>query len=72
MAGEFKITKTCRRCDGSGKYPPRSGGNPDGSCDRCGGSGTLQLDFLDLTELMEELADIKSKCNDIFEKLNET
>lgn len=69
MAGEFKITKTCRRCDGSGAYEPKAGGSANGSCDRCGGSGTLQLDFIDLTELMEELADLKDKLNDIKELL---
>lgn len=71
MAGEtiIYIVSTCRRCAGSGAVPAMAGGNPNGTCDRCNGSGTKLLDYVDLTNLNDKLDDILDKLNDINELL---
>jgi len=71
MAGVFTITLKCRRCFGSGTIPPDIGGNPNGSCDLCGGSGETSWDTVDLTDLMDKVEDVLGKCNDILERLEE-
>ena len=71
MAGEIEIIRRCRRCDGTGLVSHQTGGNPNGTCDRCGGSGETSWDSFDLSDLEDKVQDVLNKCNDILEKLNE-
>lgn len=71
MADEFYITKPCRRCDGTGTFPYRSGGNLDGSCPRCSGTGVDSRTLLDLSDLIDKIDNLQDKVDDIFEKVSE-
>ena len=68
------IQKVCQKCRGTGEVE----GEPDVTCDRCGGTGRLDegeisngSQTLDarLTALEDIVDDIKDKCDDILEKL---
>lgn len=72
MADKFSITNLCRRCDGTGLHPYQSGGNFDGSCPKCQGTGFESGAYVDLTDLVNKLNDIQNKVNDIFEKGNKS
>lgn len=71
MAEVIFIARRCRRCDGIGLVSNQVGGNLNGSCDRCNGTGITSWDSIDLSNLEAKLNDILDKCDDIFEKLNE-
>jgi formate dehydrogenase maturation protein FdhE len=61
----------CGMCGGDGIFK-------EVTCPQCDGTGKISLQFLDevmnsfFTDINDRIDDILNKCNDIFEKLNET
>jgi len=72
---QFEIKKTCPRCEGDGSLDINvydSSGNvvsstPEDPCSMCEGNTVILWGVLEC----DEINDILSKCNDIWEKLNE-
>lgn len=78
MANHIPIFSDCGTCFGDGQVPVTivgQDGRPEETgdtfdCPACGGSGKGAIGFLD-SSVMEMLEDIKDKCDDILDKLNE-
>jgi len=69
----YEILKRCQRCEGGGKIPNvLDGGSFEAEdCVRCSGTGKYFFGTIDLSDLEDKIDDTLSKCNDIFEKVNE-
>ena len=65
MADEILLYKQCTRCHGSGVFD--QGDVHEDPCAHCNGEGYFEWGKVDNTLLQ----DIKDKCDDIWEKLNE-
>lgn len=74
------IKRTCPRCFGDGVHERDNPGGQvvEDPCTKCGGSGYVNRDFVDATDLIEKIDDmadkvddIMDKCDDIFEQVSE-
>lgn len=59
----------CGQCGGTGKISPIEG--PDVDCPECSAIGYHEVYQIDLSDVIDTINDIKDRCNDIYEKVNE-
>jgi len=82
MVEEIKIYLRCRRCLGTGSagFPDPDGEGPmlpvtENPCKECGGTGrTSDVQFVVtdvFDDIMDKVSDVKEKCDEIMDKLNE-
>lgn len=72
MAG-YKIKAVCQNCGGDGLIHDQN--SPEGfpseiPCADCNGTGEIESN-LKLDDLWDKILDIKEKCDEIMDKLNE-
>jgi DnaJ-class molecular chaperone len=65
---DINLKKICSRCLGTGIDIYVA---PSITCHSCDGTGWVQSEKLDVTDIMDALIDILEKCNDIKEKVDE-
>ena len=63
---DYKVEMKCKRCNATGTVDLGEG---DISCPDCEGDGNLGEGIV--VDLADDIADLASKLNDIWEKLNE-
>ena len=70
MSYEIDITGTCYHCKGAGQVPvytdPYTGGSLT-TCPICGGDGVIELTKIDLTQLMDAIGQVQSRCDEIWD-----
>lgn len=71
MGDAPEITVICQDCNGTGTKLDQHG-NPGAECFICSGNGSFVVATIPtLEDLLDDIADIKSKLDDIWEKINE-
>ena len=70
MSDYIDLYIKCWTCQGTGSVPPTTGGG-EGNCPQCHGAGKLFNGYLDVTDILDLLNDIKDRAEDILEKVNE-
>ena len=69
---EIIVQGMCNGCSGTGLDNRVPEDDPPITCGSCGGIGWFTKgDKIDTTDIMDALADILDKCNDIKEKVDE-
>jgi DnaJ-class molecular chaperone len=65
----IKALVRCERCKGTGRFTPPE--EPEEECRYCKGEGYDEGYYIDMGDVVDTINDIKNKCDDIYEKVNE-